>query len=73
MGSRPPGHRLEESIPWNRFRGSIKVSKIPPLFVSRRFFLDQSEEKLMKEQRKTNYSFLYYQRNEDKAKYLFLN
>ncbi len=27
----------------------------------------------MKEQRKTNYSFLYYQRNEDKPKCLFLN
>ncbi len=27
----------------------------------------------MKEQRKTNYSYLYYQRNKDKPKYLFLN
>ncbi len=27
----------------------------------------------MKEKRKTNYSFIYYQRNEDKPKYLFLN
>ena len=33
MGSGPPGHRLSESIPWNRFLGSMRVSKIPPLFV----------------------------------------
>ncbi len=32
MGSGPPGHRLAESIPWNRFLGSVKVLKIPPLF-----------------------------------------
>ncbi len=38
MGS---GHRLAESIFWNGFLGSIKVVKIPPLFVyldSVRFF-----------------------------------
>jgi hypothetical protein len=33
MGSGPPGHRLAESIHWNQFLGSIKVLKIPPLFV----------------------------------------
>ncbi len=38
MGSGPPGHRLAESFPWNRFLGSIKVSKIPPLFILLRFF-----------------------------------
>jgi hypothetical protein len=38
MGSSPPGHRLAEAIPWNRFLGSINVLKIPPLFVLRRFF-----------------------------------
>jgi hypothetical protein len=38
MGSGLPGHKLTESIPWNCFLGSIKVLKIPPLFVSRRFF-----------------------------------
>ncbi len=38
MGSGPPGYRLAESIPWNRFPGSIKVLKIPLLFVLRRFF-----------------------------------
>jgi hypothetical protein len=32
-GSGPPGHRLAESIPWNRFLGSIKYLKILPLFV----------------------------------------
>jgi hypothetical protein len=45
MGSSPPGHRLAESIPWNRFLGSIKVLKILPLFVLRRLFMDRSEEK----------------------------
>jgi hypothetical protein len=25
MGSGPPGHRLAESLPWNRFLGSLKV------------------------------------------------
>ena len=33
MGSGPPGHRLAESIPWNRFLGLIKYLKILPLFV----------------------------------------
>ncbi len=38
MGSGPPGNRLAESIQWNRFLGSIKVLKIPPLFVFIGFF-----------------------------------
>ena len=33
MGSSLPGHRLAESIPWNRFLGLIKYLKILPLFV----------------------------------------
>jgi hypothetical protein len=45
MGSSPPGHRLAESIPWNQFLGSIKILKIPPLFVLRQFFFYRSEEK----------------------------
>jgi hypothetical protein len=45
MGSGPPGLRLAESIPWNRFLGSIKILKIPPLFVLRQFFFYRSEEK----------------------------
>jgi hypothetical protein len=32
-------HRLAESIPWNRFLGSIKVFKISPLFVLLRQFV----------------------------------
>ncbi len=38
MGSGLPGHRLAESIPWNRFLGFIKVLKILPQFVRDDFF-----------------------------------
>jgi hypothetical protein len=45
MGSGLPGHRLVESIPWNQFLGSIKVLKIPPLFVVRLFYWIEAKKK----------------------------
>jgi hypothetical protein len=57
-----------ESIPWFH---NMKNEDEDDFFGSKRRKMNIFVPQLMKEQRKTNYLFLYYQRNEDKPKYLF--
>jgi hypothetical protein len=59
MGSELPGHRLAASIPWNRFLGSIKVLKIPPLFVLDNLLWIEAKKKRI-------YSYLKYWRYKEK-------
>ncbi len=64
-----------ESIPGlhKSFKNTTSVRFKTIFFGSKWWKTNIFVPQLMKEQRKTNNSFLYYQRNEDKPKYLFLN